>query len=250
MRQNVCSARKGGEPMRKIAVCDDEKAIRHEIVRLIEERRPEVEIAAFASGEELLGQEFAIYFLDIDLSGRSGLEIAGAIREKEQFHSIIIFITGYREYMEAAFDVQAYHYLVKPIRREKFFEVLDRAWKEVAALEERAAKKVLVKTAGTSKSVFLKDVYYVESNNKKVIFHTAHGSFEAYAKMESLEAEFGAVFYRCHRCYLVNMERIAAYSADTIELVGGEKLMLAQKKYPDFVKAFLRYVKAGRIVNV
>lgn len=238
----------------RIAVCDDESAIRNEIVRLIRKQQPEADIMLFSSGEEMLAaqKDFLIYFLDIDMGEMTGIEVAKALRAKQeqQLKSIIIFITGYREYMEDAFDVNAYHYLVKPINETKFYEVFNKAWKEAAALEESMKRKILVKAAGTSKSVFLKDIFYIESSNKKVIFHTAQGSFEVYTKMESLEAELGAAFYRCHRCYLVNMEKIAAYNADTIQLVNGEKLILAQKKYPDFVKAFMRYAKGGGIVNV
>lgn len=62
--------------------------------------------------------------------------------------------------------------------------------------------------------------------------------------------ELGNAFYRCHRCYLVNMEKICAYSADTIQVVGGDELILAQKKYTDFVKRYMRYAKDGGIVNV
>ena len=68
--------------------------------------------------------------------------------------------------------------------------------------------------------------------------------------MEELEKELGNAFYRCHRCYLVNMEKICAYSADTIQVVGGDELILAQKKYTDFVKRYMRYAKDGGIVNV
>ena len=46
------------------------------------------------------------------------------------------------------------------------------------------------------------------------------------------------------------MEKICAYSADTIQVVGGDELILAQKKYTDFVKRYMRYAKDGGIVNV
>ena len=44
--------------------------------------------------------------------------------------------------------------------------------------------------------------------------------------------------------------KICAYSADTIQVVGGDELILAQKKYTDFVKRYMRYAKDGGIVNV
>ena len=238
----------------KIAVCDDERVITNEIVELIKMKHPKADVMSFSSGEEMLKaeQNFSIYFLDIDMAGLSGIEIAKEIRARQaqESKSIIIFVTAYREYMEDAFDVNAFHYLVKPIKKEKFFGVLDRVWKDAAALEENSKKKILIKSSGISKNVFLKDIFYIESSNKKVVFHTIEGSFEVYTKMEVLEKELGEYFYRCHRCYLVNMEKIENYNSNTIQLINGEKLILAQKKYPEFVKAFMCYAKKGGIVNV
>ena len=73
---------------------------------------------------------------------------------------------------------------------------------------------------------------------------------EVYGKMDELEQMTGSSFYRCHRCYLVNMEKITAYSTDTIRVANGDKLILAQKKYSDFVRQYMKYAKDGGIVNV
>ncbi len=120
----------------------------------------------------------------------------------------------------------------------------------MSALEEQSKKYIVIKNSGTQQKIYLKDIYYIASSNKKVIYHTKNGRFDTYGKMEELEKELGNAFYRCHRCYLVNMEKICAYSADTIQVVGGDELILAQKKYTDFVKRYMRYAKDGGIVNV
>ena len=107
--------------MIKIAVCDDESEIRKSIANLIKKHTGDVEISVFQSGKEMLETTayFDIAFLDIAMSGISGIQVAKRIRmaqEKANLdRSIIIFVTGYREYMEDAFDVNAFHYLVKPI---------------------------------------------------------------------------------------------------------------------------------------
>lgn len=246
---------KGNQDTMKIAVCDDDRPVRETLFRLIRKQAPEADIVEYQSGEELIHakENFNIYFLDIEMGNVSGMEIARRIREQEENEkqrSIIIFVTGYREYMEAAFDVNAFHYLVKPIDTEKFSEVFSRAWKEASAYEERTKKHILVKGSGTQQKLLLKNIYYIESGNKKVIFHTTNGTLETYGKMEELENRLGDTFYRCHRCYLVNMENISAYSADNIQVINGDNLLLARKKYSDFIKAYLRYAKNGGIVNV
>ena len=65
-----------------------------------------------------------------------------------------------------------------------------------------------------------------------------------------MESALGTDFYRCHRCYLVNLARIADYGPRTIRLENGERLLLAEKKYADFVKNYLRYAKDGGVVHV
>lgn len=239
----------------RIAVCDDDRAVRKELSRLIQKQVPEVDIAEYPSGKELINANgnFDIYFLDIEMGKVSGMDIAKRIRKQEENgrqRSIIIFVTGYREYMEAAFDVNAFHYLIKPIDEEKFSEVFRRAWKEASVSFEQTKKHIMVKRSGTKQKLLLKDIYYIESCNKKVIFHTTKGTLEAYGKMEKLENGLRNTFYRCHRCYLVNMEKISAYSADNIQVTNGDNLLLARKKYSDFIKAYIRYVKNGGIVNV
>ena len=149
----------------KIAVVDDDKAICEAIAQLIKNQESEAEVCQFSSGKEMLetGENFAISFLDIAMEEMSGLELAGKLRQEQErkgwVKSILIFITGYREYMEEAFDVNAFHYLVKPIDEEKFSKVFRRAWKEVSALEEQSKKYIVIKNSGTQQKIYLKDIY-------------------------------------------------------------------------------------------
>ncbi len=242
------------EKRMKIAVCDDDKAAREHIVSLIKEQIQDAEIMTFAAGEEMLKvqSDFDISFLDVEMREVSGMDVADHIRQEEQGSkkSIIIFVTGYEKYMNSAFDVSAFHYLLKPIDEEKFRNVFGRALKELYAEEERSKRYILVRNSGTRQKVYIKDIYYIESANKKVIIHTKAGVLDSYGKMDELEKMMGSCFYRCHRCYLVNMEKIVSYNADTIKVANGDKLILAQKKYNDFIKQYMKYAKDGGIVNV
>ena len=244
--------------MIKIAVCDDDRSVREQIMDWIKEycAETQIELFSFASGESMLHaqEEFAISFLDIELQELSGMEVAKCIRQEEEKmgkeKGIFIFITGYREYMEEAFDVNAFHYLVKPVDEKKFHTVFHRALKEVLGKAERKNRTIMIKHNGMQKKILLKDIYYIESCNKKVIFHTKLGKMDTYGRMEAWEKELGDSFYRCHRGYLVNLEKITAYNVNTIDIINGDSLILAQKKYADFIKAYMRYARDGGIVNV
>lgn len=235
-----------------IAVCDSDAEIAVEVRNLIADciKSP---VKTFSSAKDLLADKdvFDIYFLDI--KGISGLEIAHKIREKEKIgntKSVIVFITGYSEYMPEAFDVQAFHYLLKPIKIEKFFEVLKNAITEVKKRKYNEEVFILLKIQGRQKKFALKDILYLESNNKKVAFHTTEGIFEVLGKMEDFEQTLDNAFYRCHRCYIVNFSKIASYRQNEIELINGDKISVAYKKYSSFVKAYMAYAKTGGAVNV
>ena len=238
----------------KIAICDNSAKNCLDIVSLINERMPNAEIKIFNSAMSILKTDefFHIYFLDI--KGIKGIEVAKELRKKqenmENLRSVIIFVTGYREYMEEAFDVQAFHYLLKPLNRVKFLQVLEKACKELKVMEAQQESYILLKFDNQQQRVALKDIIYIESNNKKVSVHTMSNLYEVRGKMEDFELTLGELFYRCHRCYLVNFSKIIAYNQNEIKVINGDKLLIAQRKYPAFVKAYLRYAKGGGIVNV
>ena len=240
----------------KIAVCDDDRTTREQIISLIKVQEPDAEVIAFEDGESMITTEecFAISFLDVQMREISGIDVAKYIREEQEKRdrekSIIIFVTGYQEYMEDAFDVNAFHYLLKPIDEKKFNAVFSRALKEASVKTEQKKQSVIVKCDGMQKKILLKNIYYIESNNKKVVFHTKDGNIDTYGRMEDWESGLGESFYRCHRGYLVNLEKITAYNVDTIDVINGDSLILARKKYADFIKAYMRYAKDGGIVNV
>ena len=103
-----------------IAICDDEKIIREQIKELAEKEMPGVCAGLYETGDALLaaGKQFDIVFLDIQMEGTDGIETAKRLRQRDE-DTILIFITGIREYVFEAFDVAAFHYLLKPIEEDK-----------------------------------------------------------------------------------------------------------------------------------
>ncbi len=121
-----------------IAVVDDEKVIREQIGSLIEKQMPDCYLESYATGEEMLaaGKRFDIVFLDIQMDGMDGIEVARTLRAKQD-EIVLIFVTGNREYVFEALDLYAFHYLLKPVDEGKFREVLARAAGEVAKKKEK-----------------------------------------------------------------------------------------------------------------
>ena len=230
-----------------IAVVDDEKAIREHICGLVEEQQPESRIEAYATGGELLasGKRFDIVFLDIQMDGMNGIEAARELRERQE-DTVLIFITGVKEYVFDALDLYAFQYLLKPIDEGKFAEVLQRAAGEAKKKKEKKCLFIRTRNLTLDQS----EILYIESRAKKVEIHTVGQTIEIYATMDELEGQLGEEFYRCHRAYIVNMDCITEYDSESITLTNGDRAYLTKKKYGEFVKTYMWHLQNGGISSV
>ena len=237
----------------QIAVCDDEKEIRDMFAEKIGKLYPKAELLLYRSGEELLlsDKEPDILLLDIQMPGKNGMETAEELRRKNK-KAIIIFVTALDDFVFQAFDVGAFHYLVKPFDDEKFTEVLQNAVKqfeERKKLENAGGKRekpnLMITTGGEHITVNPEDIVYAEVFDRKVILHTMESDIEYYGKMKELEKKVGDAFYRTHRSFLVNFEFIRKYDAATVYLKRGQAL-ISKQNYGEFVKSYLRYNQRKR----
>lgn len=258
----------------KIMICDDDRALRSimqgKIERLCAERGIPCRVRGCDSGEEVLGLLEAgsksesrlqregeaegerlpdILFLDIQMPGRNGMEIAEELR-KQHKDTILIFVTALSEYVYEAFDVGAFHYLVKPFSDDKLKEILVKALQqyerqqEITALPQTPAA-ILVKRGGISTRVLLADIVYAEVFNRKVMLHTTGGDIEYYGKLTDLSEQTGEDFYRTHRAYLVNFKYVEKYNATTIWLEKG-MVPISKKEYAGFVRQYMQYINRKR----
>lgn len=109
--------------MKKIAICDDEPAVRKQMEAYFKELESVFCISYFESGETLLESDvlYDVIFLDIDMKGISGIDTARKIRVRDK-KAKIIYVTAYEDFREYAFGVHAFGYLVKPVEKEKFWK--------------------------------------------------------------------------------------------------------------------------------
>ena len=237
---------KEGDILISIAIVDDEKIIREQMKKLIENKMQECVIDTYSLGEELLQADkcYDIAFLDIQMEGMNGIETARVLRKKAD-DMVLIFVTGVKEYVFDAFDEVAFHYLIKPIDEQKFISVFERAVLEAGKKKQQANGQLFVKTRYRNVTLEQKDILYIESRGKKVEIHTKTDIVDAYAGIGDLEKQLQGNFYRCHRGYLVNLAYITEYNNDRINLNNGEIIILAKEKYAEFVKVYMRYLKSG-----
>lgn len=238
--------------MLKIAICDDEANTRSYLSSLIKKQACPCEITEYASASECLAdfQKIDLFFLDISLDcesgGLNGISLAQKLRERTlKIHPVIIFVTGYEQYVFDAFDVNAFQYLLKPVDEQKFAQVFAQAVNQIETLNhsEQRIGTLTLQSASTNRTIPLDQIYYIESSNHKVVLHLKNGELSYYMKISDLETELQGQFFRIHKGYLVNFSYIESYSKTELTLTNGDKLLISKYKYRDFVKAYLLFLK-------
>ena len=150
----------------------------------------------------------------------------------------IVFITGYMEYIDQGYDVEALHYLIKPVTGEKLGAVLDRA---MARLETRENALVL-SAAGSRVRLLLHEIQYLEVMKNYVTVHSEDGQeYSVKSPLNELERELDDSFCRIHRSVIVNLRFVKKVTKTSVTLKDGRELPLSRKSYEDVNQALIRY---------
>lgn len=229
-----------------IAVCDDSVMECHKIAEKIREILSEMRLSCtirqFYSGRELLqsSETFDMIFLDILMRDMDGMRTAQMIRKKA-FDKILVFISSSRDYVFDAYEVEAFQYLVKPVDERKLRSVLQKA---VCKIESHSQEFIIVSRERQKKKLFLDDIYYFEIRGRMIDVHGTGGVFSYYGQIGALEKELtGKGFFRCHKSYLVNLKYVDGYNRQEIILENGERIIIAKRRYEEFGREILKYMR-------
>lgn len=230
--------------MINIAICDDNEIFLQELAKSIERAleggKVIYTITKFTSGICLLNAAFYdIVFLDIEMDGLNGIETAIRLRERGD-QCKLIFLTAHKKYVFSAFDVDAAHYLVKPIQEEKLKAVL---FKCINNMGSDVQDFISVRKGTSLSRVLLKDILYIEVLDRKLFVHSSFETYDFYDKLHRLEDNLPPDFFRCHRSYMVNLSFVIRYNKVAITLKNGEIIPISKRKYSEFCKSFLYFLK-------
>lgn len=188
---------------------------------------------SFYLNRHMTGRRFC--FLDIEMEKMDGIALAREIR-KHNRQMQIIFVTGYMEYIQEGYDVEALHYLLKPVSQEKIDSVLDRAVERL----KTADAVLLVESGGEVLRLPLKEIRFIESNRNYNIIH-ADNDYEVRGTLSELEAKLDEAFVRVGRSYLVNLNYVRRIGKTELILNTGEKLPVPRGSYKKLNEAFIKY---------
>ncbi len=227
----------------KIAICDDEplmcRSLEEKIAAYMEKSAVPFQVACYPDGESLPLQGYDILFLDIQMPGISGMELAKRLRAAGS-SCAILFVTVLREGVFDAFEVDAVDYLCKPIDDIRLGHSLDRA---MARIRERNSSSLLIQIAGRWQTVRLDSILYCEVLNRKVSIHTRQRVIEYYSRLSDVERQLDQRFVKCHRSYLVNLDYLAQCTREQITLANGEHLPVSKARWQGLMDHMLHYMK-------
>ncbi len=229
--------------MYTIAICDDINKDTQYLASVVQswaqEQKVSVNIEMFPSAESFLfhyeeKKDYDILLLDVEMKNISGIELAKQIRSMD--HRVeIIFTTSHFELSGEGYEVDALHYLIKPIAETKLMEVLSKAARKLSV----ESPSLVIVCNGETVKILEPDILYIESFRHYVVVHTQSTEYKLKENLSALKGKLSSDFYQTHRSYLVSLKHIRKISRTAVWLDCGAEIPLARGKYDDVNRAFI-----------
>ncbi|MFA5843897.1 MAG: LytTR family DNA-binding domain-containing protein [Coriobacteriia bacterium] len=229
--------------MLKALIVDDEAPARSELRFLLGEAGGAGVEGEAASAVEALrlikATAFDVIFLDIDMPGLSGMQLAEVLAGLDR-PPAVVFVTAYSEHAVRAFEVAAVDYLMKPVDVGRLRQALERLAPSEEA-SQRVIDRVPVEKGGRKLLLDVGDIDYVMARDDYSYVFTEEGRYLSTLSLAQLETRLESRgFFRAHRRYLVNLSRVR----EVVPMYGGTLLLTLKDTAATQVPASRRRVPA------
>ncbi|MDY0289369.1 MAG: LytTR family DNA-binding domain-containing protein [Sphaerochaeta sp.] len=242
--------------MIKIAMCDDNK---EELARMrshcmaYSAKHPEydIRVSSFEDSHVLLSHignkcDFDVMILDIYMPNLTGMELARALRKKDDACALIFLTTSANHAVEA-FSLNATHYIVKPYTAEQFDIALDKAFSQ---REKRRKAKITLKSASGVSTIVFDEFQYAETEGHFQHIHLADGMILR-TRMTSIELyemlSHDGRFYKYGSSYIINLEKVRQITSEHIVLETTTKLQMQRRQFKPLTDRYTQYsLRKGR----
>jgi len=222
----------------KIAICDDSAEDIALLSDALYQYDPLLKITSYTNGkillDELLDNNFYadLLFLDIYMPEMDGILTAKKVRDKMKDIKII-FLSSSNDHYPQSYEVFAFNYLEKPLCKERLYTVLDRALNDV---RKESEYKINIQYKGAVHIVDYRDIIYIESNDKLLLFHLTDGNtLQCYGNLGKFTYKLPEqLFIRCHQSFLVNLSHITEMKESYLRT--GQVVISISRKYMKSVK--------------
>ena len=228
-----------------IAVVDDSREdaghLEAFLSRYHQEKNLPMQVHTFLSSVEFLESfhgEYDIIYLDIEMPGSNGLEVAHEIRSRDETVAII-FITNMAQYAIRGYEVNAVDFMVKPVGYFNFVQKLEKA---LRAAEKRGTQFLLLSNGDGLYRIPPTDILCIEKDKNYLVYHTRKGLFQQRGTIQEARQRLqGLAFSECTSGCLVNLRHVDRIGRETI-LVGGEELPVSRRMKKSFVQDYMDFL--------
>ena len=223
-----------------IAICDDEKKIGAELestlLNIFGKLNIKSEIDVYFTGEELCekmenGMSYDLIFLDIEFAKNAinGVDVGRYIREAHGNNTVsIVYISWERKYAMELFESRPFDFLIKPLDELKIEAVIKRYLNITGLLSQNFTYKI----GHNIHKVQVKDIIYLQSDNRKITMHLSDGRKEEfYGTLKEVYQNqlYQFDFLPIHASYVVNYDYIAVAKYNEMILIGGKTTLPISK---------------------
>jgi two-component system LytT family response regulator len=239
--------------MATAVIVDDENHARKMLKMLLLDAELEVDVVAESDDAKQAVSAIKehnpdVVFLDIDMPGLSGIELAEMYGDNRSFE--IIFITGHKEHAPKAFRVKALDYLMKPVSPRELNEALSRL---VETLEARQKplnledNRIALPMLNGLELVDSDDILVFEAERAYTSIKLKNAEPKLVSKRLKLFEELlkdRQHFKRVHRSYLVNMNEVNRYAkAESLLVLNGGAEVPVSKEHKEEVDSFFNQLR-------
>ena len=229
----------------KIAAVDDSKTDLELFLKLAgaygEKRHRTIYTQGFSNGEDFLKEfqkgKFSAVFLDIYMDGINGVETARAIRQRDE-DVRLFFTTTSADHLADGFEVEATHYLIKPLTEKKIEEAMYRL-RDFFAKEE----SVIALPNGSKEILIPKNqILYIETIRNGIMIYCRKEAIpvrcSVSAAMERLQF---SNFLRCHRYSIVHLAAVDRVEDDSFVMTDGKRILLRREGRKELKEVYYHY---------
>lgn len=259
----------------KIAIIEDEQIHTELLEGYLQEWGKEnqikLSIVSFPSAESFLFQweeerDYEAIFVDIQMKKMNGMEMARRIRQEDSGIAII-FTTGITDYLADGYEVEALHYLIKPLKSDKVWQCMDKIAsrhkpKQYLLLHgldgmikiavncinyvEAQGHRCRMEVADTGKPTPNSRSLLPENNSGNCAKTAAVNFLEVTESISEIEALLPAAeFIKCHRSYLCRIAAIHRIDRTEICFDSGSRIPVSRRLYQEVNQRFIQYFRRG-----
>lgn len=180
------------------------------------------------------------FFLDVEMVSMNGIELAKKLRSLG-YEQPIVFITGYTQYAIDGYDVQAYNYLLKPIKEDKFDQVLS----ALEGLKHVENNYIMFEVEEGSIRINVDHIIGFEAQGSQVRMDLVDGSHNLKLSLSNILSQLDDNFIQIHRSYIINIKAVESLQKEQIILSNASIFPIARRLKVEVHRKITQYYEKG-----